>query len=202
MFNTFYMWEIVQSVKPLCKHPNNKGQMGSQLVTKLWFHESQHRKAALIFHTTHYLHHGHSTSFTYFEKLQTRTQDVVTKRHIPVKGSKDWCQKVEPCMQLHLTSLLIWTCLVGYQGRWHWEPHAQRFWPHPRIDTPLSSLMDSTTSPKVKIMEGEGVGTRSLARSTSKVKGRARAPGWGLEKLISISITRTDLHKPNKLISA
>jgi hypothetical protein len=32
-------------------------------------------------------------------------------------------------------------------------------------DAPPSSLMDSTASPKVKIMEGERVGARSLARS-------------------------------------
>jgi hypothetical protein len=45
-------------------------------------------------------------------------------------------------------------------------------------DAPPSSLMDSTTSPKVKIAEGKGVGARSLARNTSGVEGRARAPGW------------------------
>ncbi len=43
---------------------------------------------------------------------------------------------------------------------------------------PPSSLMDSTTSSKVKTLEGEGVGARSLARSTLGVEGRARAPGW------------------------
>jgi hypothetical protein len=41
------------------------------------------------------------TSFTYFGKLQTRTRDVVTNATL---WSKDWCQKVEPCMQLHLIS--------------------------------------------------------------------------------------------------
>jgi len=41
--------------------------------------------------------------------------------------------------------------------------------------------MDSTTSPMVKIMEGEGVGVRSLACSTSRVKGRVGAPGWDYE---------------------
>jgi len=35
--------------------------------------------------------------------------------------------------------------------------------------------MDSTTSPKVKTMEGEGVGACSLARSTSGVEGCAEA---------------------------
>ncbi len=47
-----------------------------------------------------------------------------------------------------------------------------------RINAPLSSLMDSTVSPKVKIVEGEWVRAHSMARSTSRVEGRARAPGW------------------------
>jgi hypothetical protein len=33
-------------------------------------------------------------------------------------------------------------------------------------DAPPSSLMDSTTTPKVKTMEGEGLGARSLVRNT------------------------------------
>jgi hypothetical protein len=45
-------------------------------------------------------------------------------------------------------------------------------------DAPPSSLMDSTTSPKVKIAKGEGVGARSLTRNTSRVEGRIGAPGW------------------------
>jgi hypothetical protein len=51
-------------------------------------------------------------------------------------------------------------------------------------------------------MEGQGVGARSLAHSISKVKGHAGAPGWGLGRMTSKSITHTDLHKPNnKLVS-
>jgi len=51
--------------------------------------------------------------------------------------------------------------------------------------------------------EGEGVGARSLVRSTLEVEGRARVPGWGLGRLTSNSITHTDLHKPNNnLVSA
>ncbi len=60
----------------------------------------------------------------------------------------------------------------------------------PRDDTPPSSLMDSTTSPKMKTTEGKRVGACSLARSTLGVEGRAGAPRWGLGRLISI-----DLHK-------
>jgi len=55
----------------------------------------------------------------------------------------------------------------------------------------------------VKITEGEGVGACSLAHSTSGIEGHAVAPGWGLGRLTSNSITHTDLHKPsNKLVSA
>jgi len=62
--------------------------------------------------------------------------------------------------------------------------------------------MDSNTNPKMKTMEGEGIETRFLARSTSGVEGRARAPGWGLGRLTSKSITHMDLHKPNnKLVN-
>jgi hypothetical protein len=38
-------------------------------------------------------------------------------------------------------------------------------------DTPPISLMDSTSSPKVKTEEGEGIGACSLVRSTLGVKG-------------------------------
>jgi hypothetical protein len=47
-------------------------------------------------------------------------------------------------------------------------------------NAPPSSLKDSTTSPKMKTTEGEGVEAWSLAHSTSGVEGRVRAPGWGL----------------------
>jgi hypothetical protein len=67
-------------------------------------------------------------------------------------------------------------------------------------DTPPSSLMHSTGSPKVKIIEGEGVGVCSLAHNTLGVEGYVGASGWGLT---SKSITHTDLHKlNNKLVSA
>jgi hypothetical protein len=46
-------------------------------------------------------------------------------------------------------------------------------------------------------MEGEGVGARSLARNTLRVEGRVGASRWGLGRLISKSVTHTDLHKPN-----
>jgi hypothetical protein len=45
--------------------------------------------------------------------------------------------------------------------------------------------MDLTTSPKLKTMEGKGVGV-------------CCSFGMGLGKLISNSIIHTNLHKPNK----
>jgi len=45
--------------------------------------------------------------------------------------------------------------------------------------------MDSTASPKVTIVEGEGVGARSLACSISEVEGRVGALRWGLRRLTS-----------------
>jgi len=63
--------------------------------------------------------------------------------------------------------------------------------------------MDPTTSPKVKMMEGERVGVHSLVHNTSGVEGCSGASGWGLRRLKSKSITHMDLHKlNNKLASA
>jgi hypothetical protein len=39
------------------------------------------------------------------------------------------------------------------------------------FDAPLSSLMDSIASPKVKITKEEGIGARYLARNTLRVEG-------------------------------
>jgi hypothetical protein len=70
-------------------------------------------------------------------------------------------------------------------------------------DAPPSFLMDSTMNPKVKTMEGKGVGVRSLTCNTSKVERRVGVLGWGLRRLISNSIIHTDLHNSNnKLVGA
>ncbi len=45
-------------------------------------------------------------------------------------------------------------------------------------DAPPSSLMDSIASPKVKTLEGEGVGVRSLACNILGVEGCVRASKW------------------------
>ncbi len=47
------------------------------------------------------------------------------------------------------------------------------------IDTPPNSLMDLTTSPKVKTTKGERVGTISLARNISGVKRCVGVSGRG-----------------------
>jgi hypothetical protein len=62
--------------------------------------------------------------------------------------------------------------------------------------------MDSTTNPKVKTSEGEGVGAHFIAHNTLRLEGHVGVLGWGLGRLTSKSITHTDLHKPNnKLVS-
>jgi hypothetical protein len=38
--------------------------------------------------------------------------------------------------------------------------------------------MDSTTNPRVKTIEGKGVGANSLAHNTLKIEGHAGAIGW------------------------
>ncbi len=61
--------------------------------------------------------------------------------------------------------------------------------------------MDSIASPKVKIMEEEGVQARSLVRSISRVEGCVGASKLGLGRLTSKSIIHTDLHEPNNKLS-
>jgi len=57
--------------------------------------------------------------------------------------------------------------------------------------------MDSATSPKVITTEEKGVGMRSLACSTSRVKWCVGVPEWGLGRLTNKSIIHMNLHKPN-----
>ncbi len=45
------------------------------------------------------------------------------------------------------------------------------------IDAPPNSKIDSTTSTKVKTVEGQGIGARSLAHNTLEVEGRVGASG-------------------------
>jgi len=63
--------------------------------------------------------------------------------------------------------------------------------------------MDSTTSPKVKTTEKEGVGTHSLVHNILGVEGHVGATGSRLGILTRNSSTHMDLHKPNnKSVSA
>jgi hypothetical protein len=71
-----------------------------------------------------------------------------------------------------------------------------------KIDTPPQSLKYSNVSLKVETIEEKGVGACSLAHNTLGVEGRARAPRCRLERVTSRSIIHTNLHKPNKLVSA
>jgi len=48
-------------------------------------------------------------------------------------------------------------------------------------DAPPSSLMDSTMSSKVTIVEGKGARVHSLVHNTFGVERRAGAPGWDYE---------------------
>jgi len=69
-------------------------------------------------------------------------------------------------------------------------------------DAPPSFLMDSIVNPKVKITEEEGIGVHFLAHNTLGVEGCAGAPGSGLGRLTSKSITHMNLHKlNNKLVN-
>ncbi len=47
--------------------------------------------------------------------------------------------------------------------------------------------MDLTASPKMKTMEGEGVGAHSLVRNTLGVKGCVEALGWGIGRVTNIN---------------
>jgi hypothetical protein len=90
-------------------------------------------------------------------------------------------------------------------GQPHLKQKKKNIKPNVRINImwrTLKLLDGLTTSPKVKTSEGEGVGVRSLARSTLEVKGHVGALGLGLGQLISSSIIHTNLQKPNKLVSA
>jgi hypothetical protein len=70
------------------------------------------------------------------------------------------------------------------------------------FDAPPISLMDATANPKVKTVEGKGIGACSMIRNISRVEGHVAVSRWGLGRMISKSNTHTDLHKPNnKLIS-
>ncbi len=67
---------------------------------------------------------------------------------------------------------------ISILGGDHFSRKLPSFNPKWACDTPSNSLMDSTSSPKVKTVKREGVGARSLARNTSGVEGRAGAPIW------------------------
>jgi hypothetical protein len=65
------------------------------------------------------------------------------------------------------------------------------------LDAPPSFLMDSTVSPKVTIVEGQGVRARSLARNTLGVEEHVEAPGWGLGRWQESQLLAQTCTKPN-----
>jgi hypothetical protein len=69
-------------------------------------------------------------------------------------------------------------------------------WPLGENDAPQNSLIDTTTSPKVKTMK-EGIGVHSLICSTYIVERHIRTSGWGLGQMTSESIIHMNLHKLN-----
>jgi hypothetical protein len=66
------------------------------------------------------------------------------------------------------------------------------------IGTPPHSLKNSNANLKVKTMEEERIGVRSLARNILGVEGHVGDPRWGLGQMTSGSIIHMDLHKTNK----
>jgi hypothetical protein len=65
-------------------------------------------------------------------------------------------------------------------------------------DAHPNSLTDSTMSPKRENNRRIKDWAHFLACSTSRVEGRVGAPRWGLGRMISKSITHTNLHKPKQ----
>jgi hypothetical protein len=70
-------------------------------------------------------------------------------------------------------------------------------------DAPPNSWIDSIASPKVKTTKGQVVGACSLVRNILGEDRRDDASGWGLWRMISMSIIHMNLHKlNNKLVDA
>jgi len=56
--------------------------------------------------------------------------------------------------------------------------HSKQGKRHTTSDAPLSSLMDSTATPKVKTTKGEKIRAHSLTHNTSGVEGHVGALKW------------------------
>jgi hypothetical protein len=56
------------------------------------------------------------------------------------------------------------------------------------LDAPLNSLMDSTTSPKLKTTKGKGIGARSLTPNILGVERHVGAPGWDYNEQQAIQL--------------
>jgi hypothetical protein len=121
----------------------------------------------------------------YFKETTTNIYKLEHTKYICVKNT---CHK-------------IWKLQIYFKINVIGEVLQWIFWWWMIFDTPPISLMDSTTSPKVKTVEGE-VEACSLICNISRVERHVEVLRWGLGRLISKSNTYTNLHKPNNKLVA
>jgi hypothetical protein len=95
------------------------------------------------------------------------------------------CGLVEPLIKLNIKKQNIGNSLASQRTFDSFHYLSQKIFSLGHTNAPLSSLMDSTMSPKVKTSEGEEIGACSLAHSTSGVEGHVVILEWGLQRLIS-----------------
>jgi hypothetical protein len=100
-----------------------------------------------------------------------------------------------------MNSCILWCCNNFISIIFQVNRHNIKVFPNVG-EAPPSSSMDSTVSPKVKTVEGGGVGSHSRTCSTLGVEGACWSSGMGLGQATSTSIIHIDLHKPSKLVSA
>lgn len=111
------MWEVWQCVKLLCKHVHNKWHMSSEPIVEFKLHKNQHRKTPFIFHVACTMP---------ISRTQGGCKQAPKMLSLDTTfWSKDSCQKVEPCLLLHLISLS--TCYKALT----FTIQTQRFPPHP-----------------------------------------------------------------------
>ncbi len=72
----------------------------------------------------------------------------------------------------------------------YWEPLKNLIGKH--NDALPHSLKISNASPKVEIVQEEGIGVRSLVYNTLGVEGSVGILGWGLQRIKSESIIHTN----------
>ncbi len=96
LFNALCIWEILQNVKPLCKHAH-KWHMGSEVVLEFWLYKNQHKKHLSSSTLSTIYTKANSTNFTFKETI-TNVQDVMTKHHNMVK------ELISKCGAMHIVA--------------------------------------------------------------------------------------------------